>query len=153
MNRRILNCLQLDKKYLLEEIAEEEEFIKNLAKTEEMLEKLAEERALINSIIANKEPTSEETKEPNTEIKCRKERTKELNAKIKKRIDYLKSKLEATEAQLKAFDEKLHAIEDPELKEMAIAYYIEWKSCEEIGKKFFLERTTVYKKLMSYFSD
>lgn len=68
-------------------------------------------------------------------------------------IDRYKGKIEEIEPQLKAFDEKLHAIEDPELKEMAIAYYIEWKSCEEIGKKYYLDRTTVYKKLMNYFGD
>ena len=68
-------------------------------------------------------------------------------------VDKYKKRLEATEAQLKAFDEKLHGIKDPELKAMAKAYYIEWQSCEEIGRKYYLDRTTVYKKLMCYFGE
>ena len=73
--------------------------------------------------------------------------------KINAQIDKYKGKIESIETQLKAFNEKLHAIEDPELKEMAIAYYIEWQSCEEIGRKYYLDRTTVYKKLMCYFGE
>ena len=68
-------------------------------------------------------------------------------------IDYWQRLIETTEAKEKAFLEKLHGIEDQELKEMAKAYFIEGQSCEEIGRKYYLERTTVYKRLKRYFDD
>lgn len=111
---------------------EREAIIKEIAVLEEL--------ALSYSLIAN---TSEETKQ----------RTKETNARSQIFIDKLKSKIEAIEAQQKAFDEKLNSIEDPELKEMATAYFINGQSCEAIGRKYYLERTTVYKRLKRYFDD
>lgn len=124
-HQRILFFLKLEKELILNDIAE------------------AEEEILNNSLIANTEPTSEAIKES----------TKELNTKIQCRIDTLKGKLAATEAKEKAFLKKLHGITEPELKEMAKAYYIDGQSCEEIGQKYYLERTTVYKRLKRYFDD
>ena len=75
----------------------------------------------------------------------------EITAKHDFIIDYWRSFIAATEAKEQAFTEKLHSITDPELKEIAKAYFIEGRSCEEIGRKFYLERTTVYKKLKRFF--
>lgn len=69
----------------------------------------------------------------------------------KARIENYKKELREAEAKEKAFLQKLHGIEDPELKEMATAFFIDLESCEAIGKRHFLERTTVYKKIQRYF--
>lgn len=125
MHQRILFFLQLEKELITKEIAE------------------AEEEILNNSLMANTEPTSEEIKKG----------FEEINGIIKDRINHLKRQIEATEAKEKAFTEKLHGIEDPELKEIAKAYFIDGLSCEEIGQKYYLERTTVYKRLKRYFDE
>ena len=125
MHQRILFLLRLDRELMQNEIAE------------------AEAEILKYSLMANTEPTSEEIKKG----------FEKINGKIKDRINTLKSRIEANEAKEKAFIEKLHGIEDPELKEMAIAYFIDGQSCEEIGQKYYLERTTVYKKLKRFFDD
>lgn len=125
MQQNIIFLLQKEREVIIEEIAE------------------LEEMALNYSLIANTEPTSEETKESVTEI----------NARSQSIINTLKSKIEAIEAKQKGFEEKLNSITDPELKEMATAYFIDLKGCEEIGKQYYLERTTVYKKLKRYFEE
>ena len=125
MHQRILFFLQLEKELITKEIAE------------------AEEEILNNSLMANTEPTSEEIKKG----------FEEINGIIKDRINHLKRQIEATEAKEKVFTEKLHGIEDPELKEIAKAYFIDGLSCEEIGQKYYLERTTVYKRLKRYFDE
>ena len=79
------------------------------------------------------------------------ERSEETKEKVNARIDKLKNRLNEAEAKEKDFMEKLHGIDDAELKEMATAYFIDLQSCEEIGKRYYLERTTVYKKIQRYF--
>lgn len=123
MHQRLLFCLKLDRELMLKEIEETEKEI------------------IDNSLIANIEPTSEEIKKG----------FESINDKLRDRINRLKSKIEATEAKEKAFLEKLHGIEDPELREIAKAYFIDERSCEDIGKEYYLERTTVYKRLKKYF--
>lgn len=125
MHQKLLFFLKLERELMLKEIAE------------------AEEEILNNSLIANTEPTSEEIKKGYAKN----------NGLIMGRINELKRKIEANEAQEKAFTEKLHGIKDQELKEMAKAYFIDGLSCEEIGQKYYLERTTVYKRLKRYFDD
>ena len=125
MHQKLLFFLKLERELMLKEIAE------------------AEEEILKYSLMAKAEPTSEETKKGYEKI----------NGLITGRINELKRKIEANEAQEKAFTEKLHGIKDQELKEMAKAYFIDGLSCEEIGQKYYLERTTVYKRLKRYFDD
>ena len=125
MHQNIIFLLQTEKESIIEEIAE------------------LEEMAADYSLIANAEPTSEEIKDS----------VKELNAKSQNLINKLKKKIEAIEAKQKDFEEKLESIPEPELKDMAKAYFIDGQSCEEIGRKYYLERTTVYKKLKRYFEE
>lgn len=107
---------------------------------EAIIEKITEVEAMAKSyyLIAN---TSEEPKA----------KTTDFTAKFKSLIYTLNQKKAAIEAQQKAFTDKLHSITDPELKEIAKAYFIEGQSCEEIGRKYYLERTTVYKRLKRFF--
>lgn len=79
--------------------------------------------------------------------------TTDFNARFKSLIDTLNRKKAATEAKEQAFTAKLHSIGDPELKAMAKAYFIEGRSCEEIGRKYYLDRTTVYKRLKRFFDS
>ncbi len=125
MQQRLLFSLRLERELMLNEIAD------------------AEEEILNYSLMANTEPTSEKIKKG----------FEEINGKIQERINHLKRKIAANEAEEKAFLQKLHGIKDQELKKMAKAYFIDGQSCEEIGEKYYLERTTVYKKLKHYFDD
>ena len=77
--------------------------------------------------------------------------TPDSTDKLKSLIYSLSQKQAATEAAERAFTDKLHSITDPELKAMAKAYFIEGRSCEEIGRKYYLDRTTVYKRLKRFY--
>ena len=123
MQQRTLLFIQLEIDMIKRSIAEEEQFIK------------AEEEFIPFSIAHNM-PT---------------EPTEKLIETMKATLARYEKKLSKAEAEEKAFMDKLNGIDDPEVKEMAKAYFIDLESCEAIGKRHFLERTTVYKKIQRYF--
>ena len=137
MEQRALLFIKLDIELTKEDIARAES---EIAKQEEFI---AREEEFIPVLIAHNMQTDL------TERLIK--QGKEIIEATKARIEKYKKNLTAAEAKEKAFMEKLHGIEDPELKEMATAYFIDLESCEAIGKRHFLERTTVYKKIQRYF--
>lgn len=130
MQQRTLLFIKLDIEYLKSQIAEEEEFTAGIEEN-------------IAFLIADNIQTEKS--------EALKKRSEALIEQQKARIEKLKKQLSEAEAKEKAFMEKLHGIADAELKEMATAFFIDLQSCEEIGKRHYLERTTVYKKIQRYF--
>ena len=123
MQQRTLLFIKLEIDMIKSQIAEEERFIE------------AEEEFITFSIAHNM-PT---------------ETTEKIIKDIQAVIAEYEKRLSKAEAEEKAFMDKLNGIDDPEVKEMAKAYFIDLQSCEEIGKRHYLERTTVYKKIQRYF--
>lgn len=167
MHQNIIDLLRINKEIITREIADIEKIklsqeeitahqiakIENIKTNKENIDALSKQykkspeqlNAEFDNLINRLKQDLKEYKE--------KPETKLLNTKFDNIINKLKRELETIEEQQKAFNEKLNNIQDPELKEMAIAYFINKQSCEEIGKKYYLERTTVYKKLKRYFDN
>ena len=76
---------------------------------------------------------------------------KDTEEKAKRLINYYKKKARTTEKEIENFESLIKNIPDEEVKEMAKLYFFELKSCEEIGYIYYLDRTTVFKKLKRYF--
>lgn len=76
---------------------------------------------------------------------------KDTEEKAKRLINYYKKKALNTKKAIENFENLIDNIPDEEVKEMAKLYFFELKSCEEIGYIYYLDRTTVFKKLKRYF--
>ena len=137
MEQRTLLFIKLDIEFSQSQIAEGES---DIAKEEKFI---AETKEFIPVLIAHNMRTDQSEKLIDQSLK--------LIEIEKARVEKYKKRLIKAEAEEKAFMEKLHGIKDPELKEMATAYFIDLESCETIGKRYYLERTTVYKKIQRYF--
>lgn len=76
---------------------------------------------------------------------------KEIEEKAKCLIVLYKDKLKATEKEIESFENTIENIADEEVRDMAKCYFIDLKTYGEIGDKYYLDRTTVCKKLKRYF--
>ena len=78
-----------------------------------------------------------------------------LNRKIIKRCQSLINRLNATEnattEKITEFENKIKSIPDAEVREMAKLYFVDLMCFEKIGDMYYLDRTTVEKKLKKHF--
>lgn len=78
-------------------------------------------------------------------------RYKDTEEKAKRLIYYYKKRLRTVEKEIENFENHIESIPDEEVKKMAKSYFIDLKSCDEIGNSHYLCRTAVFYKLKKYF--